>query len=591
MRFRSKLFIVWAVMVLLVAVGGYWPIRGVIASGMDRVARQAFYGTGKSLRTLQSQQLLQLSRAGELIMNIPELRSLIALRSSELDPTNVGSLQERLDSFAPLVGVQLICVLNSQGQLVAQNQQSPWENVDDLRRYLAHSTSARAMLKRIYLSGNAATQQGLWLHAGALYQVIGLPLAFSSEHDGQPPDIEGALLLAAPLTDAMAADLAESHQSQVSFVADGHVLASSLPPGLRADLSRVLATLPAGISDDWQFRLGDSTYRAALAPMIDRATGDIVARMLIQSSQDDALAQQSDVLGKLVSIGLVGLLVCALASFLFSRAVTRPVQTLVEAARRVARVDLSIEIPVRGSDELAELSRAFNDMVQQIRVRHDLEKQVEKSRDLTIFAVAKLAESRDPETGAHLERVRNYSRILAQHLADHGQFSPLITPQFVHLIYLTSPLHDIGKVGIPDSVLLKPAKLSEREMEIMRSHTVIGAATLDAAARQFPGVQFVEMGRDIAIAHHERFDGTGYPNKLSGEQIPLAARIVAVADVYDALTTKRAYKPAYSHDAAKAIIEKGSTTQFDPRIVEAFIRCESQFTQILQRYTETRAAA
>jgi response regulator RpfG family c-di-GMP phosphodiesterase len=590
MRFRTKLFIIWATVVLLVAVGSYLPIRGIIATGMDRVAMAAFYGTEKSLRTLQSQQLLQLSHAGELIMNIPELRSLIALRSSELDANNISSLQERLDNFAPLLGVQFICVLNGQGQLVAQNQQSPWTTLEDLRRYLSQSDSARTMLKGLYLNSAATTQQGLWLHAGTLYQVVGLPLVFQSEHDGQPPDIEGVLLLATPLTDAMAIDLAQSHQSQVSFVADGHVLASSFPAGLKDQLNSILARMPDGVND-WQFRLGGSTYRAALTPMVDRATGQVVARMLIQSSQDDALAQKSEILRRLICLGIAGLLVCAAASYLFSMRVTRPVQTLVEAARRVGRVDLSVEIQTRGKDELAELSRAFNDMVRQIRQRHELEKQVAKSRDLTIFAVAKLAESRDPETGAHLERVRNYSRLLAQDLANNGQFAGAIDEQFVHLIYLTSPLHDIGKVGIPDSVLLKPGKLNEREMEIMKSHTVIGAATLDAAARQFPNVQFLEMGRDIAAAQHERFDGCGYPRQLSGDKIPLAARIVAVADVYDALTTKRAYKSAYSHDAAKAIIEKGTGGHFDPRIAEAFFRCEHQFIEILQRYTETRAAA
>ena len=591
MRFRTKLFIIWAATVLLAAAGSYWPIRGVIISAMDRAARQAFYGTGKSLRTFQSQQLLQLSRAGELIMDIPELRSLIALHSSELDAANVSSLQERLDSFAPLVGVQFICVLNGQGQLIAQNQQSPWDTLNDLGQYLSRSDSARSMLKRLYLTTTPATQQGLWLRSATLYQVVGLPLIFQSEHEGQPPDIEGVLLLGAPLTDGMASDLAQSHQSQVSFISAGRVLVSSLPAPLRAQLNHVLAAPPPGGTDDWQFRLGDSTYRAAMEPMIDQATGRVAAKMLIQTNQDTALAQKSGILRKLICIGIAGLLVCAAASFLFSMAVTRPVQKLLDAARRVARGDLSIEIESHGTDELAELSRAFNDMVRQIRVRHELEKQVAKSRDLTIFAVAKLAESRDPETGAHLERVRNYSRILAQNLADNGEFSAQINPQFVHLIYLTSPLHDIGKVGIPDSVLRKPGKLSEREMEIMKTHAQIGAATLDAAAVQFPGVQFLEMGRDIAAAHHERFDGNGYPHQLAGDNIPLAARIVAVADVYDALTTKRVYKPAYSHDVAQAIIEKSSGAQFDARIVQAFIRCESQFTHILQRYAESRAAA
>src|SRR5207302_3584123 len=137
-----------------------------------------------------------------------------------------------------------------------------------------------------------------------------------------------------------------------------------------------------------------------------------------------------------------------------------------------------------------------------------------ETRDVAIFAMAKLAESRDPETGAHLERVRSYSRVLAQHLAGLEKFHDEITPEYARLIYLTSPLHDIGKVGIPDSVLLKPGRLSEREFAIMMEHAAMGAQTLDAALRQFPGVKFLQMARDIAATHHERFDGTGYPAKL-----------------------------------------------------------------------------
>jgi len=214
-----------------------------------------------------------------------------------------------------------------------------------------------------------------------------------------------------------------------------------------------------------------------------------------------------------------------------------------------------------------------------------------ETRDVAIFALAKLAESRDPETGAHLDRVRNYSRVLAQELAACGQLASEITPEFIRLLYLTSPLHDIGKVGIPDSVLLKPGRLSDREFEIMKAHTEIGAATLDAALAEFPGIKFLEMGRDIARCHHERIDGTGYPNGLSGNQIPLCARIVTVADVYDALTSKRVYKNAFAHEVARSIILNDSGTHFDPLIVEAFQRCEQQFIQIRDQLQDHRAAA
>src|SRR5207244_11500403 len=146
-----------------------------------------------------------------------------------------------------------------------------------------------------------------------------------------------------------------------------------------------------------------------------------------------------------------------------------------------------------------------------------------ETRDVAIFSLAKLAESRDPETGAHLERVQGYCRALAQQLAADRQFADEIDPEFMRLLYATSPLHDIGKVGIPDSVLLKPGRLSDREFEIMKTHTSIGGQTLDAALKRFPKTKFLRMARDIAAAHHERFDGSGYPAGLAGEQIPLSA--------------------------------------------------------------------
>jgi putative two-component system response regulator len=209
-----------------------------------------------------------------------------------------------------------------------------------------------------------------------------------------------------------------------------------------------------------------------------------------------------------------------------------------------------------------------------------------ESRDLTIFALARLAESRDPEAGAHLERVRNYSRGLAHHLAMQPKFRDQVNAEFVRLIYLTSPLHDIGKVAIPDGVLLKRGRLSKGEFEIMKSHALSGAATLDAALERFPNAGFLRMARDIAAAHHERYDGSGYPAGLAGDQIPLAARIVALADVYDALTSKRVYKDAMDHARARQIILEASSRQFDPDVVDAFLACESLFLEIHSRFAD-----
>ena len=214
-----------------------------------------------------------------------------------------------------------------------------------------------------------------------------------------------------------------------------------------------------------------------------------------------------------------------------------------------------------------------------------------ETRDMAIFAMAKLAESRDPETGAHLERVMNYSRVLARHLVALGHFTDQIDGEYLRLIYTTAPLHDIGKVGIPDSVLLKPGRLSDREFEIMKSHTTIGAETLDAALSRFPKVRFLSMARDVAAAHHERFDGTGYPNGLAGDDIPLCARIVAVADVYDALTSKRVYKGAFTHEVARGIIVADAESHFDPRVVEAFVAAEEEFIAIRDEFGEGIDAA
>ena len=214
-----------------------------------------------------------------------------------------------------------------------------------------------------------------------------------------------------------------------------------------------------------------------------------------------------------------------------------------------------------------------------------------ETREVAIFAMAKLAESRDPETGAHLERVRLYSRVLVQHMGGLDKYRDVITPEFARLIYLTSPLHDIGKVGIPDSVLLKPGRLNDREFTLMKMHASLGAQTLDAALNKFPGVKFLEMGRDIAATHHERFDGEGYPNQLVGEAIPLAGRIVSVADVYDALTSRRVYKPAFVHDVAVSMIEAETGKQFDPDVVAAMTANQAAMLQIRERYDEPHPMA
>jgi len=237
-----------------------------------------------------------------------------------------------------------------------------------------------------------------------------------------------------------------------------------------------------------------------------------------------------------------------------------------------------------GADDF--LSKPFHPQELRTRLRTGERILSLESRDLTIFAMAKLAESRDKDTGAHLERMREYSRILAEELSSWRKYSEIIDGDYVQLIYLTSPLHDIGKVGIPDAVLLKPGRLTPEEFTVMKQHTILGGDTLKAVAGSRPDAHFLTMAYDIAMTHHEHFDGHGYPNGLRGDTIPISGRIVALADVYDALRSKRIYKQAFDHETARKTIVDVRGKQFDPDVVDAFLKREAEFVAVAQQFND-----
>ena len=223
--------------------------------------------------------------------------------------------------------------------------------------------------------------------------------------------------------------------------------------------------------------------------------------------------------------------------------------------------------------------------------RRDLEQRVEERtqetellKDVIIEAMGEMAEYRDPETGSHIHRTREYVYLLAETLAGNGYFRDILTPEYIVLLRKSAPLHDIGKVAIRDSILLKPGKLTPEEFEEMKGHALFGEEAI-ANLEQMAGhpTSFLNCAKEIAGSHHEKYDGSGYPRGLAGENIPLAGRIMAIADVYDALISKRVYKDAMPHAEAMAIMVAGQGSHFDPILIEAFLQVEPRFHQIALR--------
>ena len=246
--------------------------------------------------------------------------------------------------------------------------------------------------------------------------------------------------------------------------------------------------------------------------------------------------------------------------------ITKPFQ----AEEVYARVNTHIQLR-RAREEL----RQFN-----LKLKEKVAEQIEEinqSQIATIFALAKLSHTRDDDTGYHLERVQHFCKLLATELAELPHYAATIDEEFIFTIFHASPLHDLGKVGITDRILLKPGPLTPDEFKIMQTHTILGASTLEAVHRQYPSSKFIKTGIEIAKYHHEKWNGAGYPSGLLGAAIPLSARIMALADVYDALRARRPYKEPFSHDKSCRIIYELSSTSFDPEIVKAFVKIHDDF--------------
>lgn len=207
-------------------------------------------------------------------------------------------------------------------------------------------------------------------------------------------------------------------------------------------------------------------------------------------------------------------------------------------------------------------------------LEHKVEERTHEVRMIqhaTMMSFASLAEFRDSETGAHIKRVKEYARVVATGLRSLDKYKHLITDRYVELLVMSCPLHDIGKVGIPDAILLKKGKLTFEEFEEMKKHTIYGKQAIEAVERDVGSLGFLHLGKEIAISHHEKWDGSGYPNALSGDDIPLSGRIIAIADVFDGLVSRRVYKPPFTLEVAIGIILEGKGAHFDPDVVEVFM--------------------
>jgi putative two-component system response regulator len=248
------------------------------------------------------------------------------------------------------------------------------------------------------------------------------------------------------------------------------------------------------------------------------------------------------------------------------------------------------------------IGKPFNPELVKARVRNHLElkdhrdhlkqlveeqtKELALTRAVMIESLGTLAEYRDPETGGHIKRTQNYVKVLAVHLKDHPRFRNELNDESIELLYLSAPLHDVGKVGVRDNILLKPGKLTDEEFEEMKNHSVYGHETLRITEQKLGKSTFLRYAREIAYTHQEKLDGSGYPQGLKGDEIPIPGRLMALADVYDALISKRAYKPPFPHEKAVDIIKEGKGSHFDPDIVDAFVALENTFRNIALTFAD-----
>ncbi len=352
---------------------------------------------------------------------------------------------------------------------------------------------------------------------------------------------------------------------------------------------------------DFYFKAGHRLVNITTPLLIDgRPLGSVNVKLSLND-----LDSELEVIRRSVALSIAG----AVATLIFglvvylNRALFNPLFSITDRIRQFGLGTRDFTTPwADRRDEIGVLAAEFSRMVARLKDAEAINEQhqarlkrlvLERTSELaatqeaTILSMACLAEYRDPETGAHIKRTQNYVRVLAEHLRGHASFREFFDDETIEILFKSAPLHDIGKVGIADAILLKTGKLTDDEFKQMKLHPAYGRDAIMAAEQKLGTNSFLRFAREIAYSHHEKWDGTGYPEGLIGDAIPICGRLMAIADVYDALISRRCYKPPFAHSVAVGIIRDGRGAHFDPVMVDAFLELEDVFRHIALQYAES----
>ena len=337
----------------------------------------------------------------------------------------------------------------------------------------------------------------------------------------------------------------------------------------------------------------------AAAPVYD-SDGKCACYAIADVDVENIIADRNSFLVEIITVYLsFFILLCAFVMWLVDFHVIYPIKTITDtvdgftlAGASQDKLDEDVKIirsiDVHTGDELEKLYQSVCSMTknqsEQMRSIHRLSDSTLKMQDGLIITMADMVENRDSDTGAHVQKTAAYVKIITEGLKKKGYYAEKLTPKFISDAVRSAPLHDVGKINIPDEVLNKPGKLTDEEYEIMKTHTTAGKRIMEHAISSVEGDNYLKEARNMAAYHHERWDGKGYPEGLHGEVIPLSARIMAVADVFDALTSPRVYKPAFPLEKALSILEEGKGTQFDPKCIEVFMESMDEVKVVMRKY-------